>query len=102
MKIKIITLFKEMFIPFLETSIIKRAINNNLVEVELIDLRAYANDKHNHVDDTPYGGGVGMVIKVDVVKRALDANKTNASKVILTTPKGKTYNQQIVNKTGES
>ncbi len=97
MKIKIITLFKEMFIPFLETSIIKRAINNNLVEVELIDLRAYANDKHNHVDDTPYGGGVGMVIKVDVVKRALDANKTNASKVILTTPKGKTYNQQIVN-----
>ncbi len=95
MKIKIITLFKEMFIPFLSTSIIKRAIDNELVEVELIDLRAYSEDKHNHVDDTPYGGGNGMVIKVDVVKRALDSNTSPNSKIILTTPKGKTYNQNI-------
>ncbi len=98
MKIKIVTLFKEMFIPFLETSIIKRAINNKLVEVELVDLRTYSNDKHNHVDDTPYGGGSGMVIRVDVVKRALDDIKSSASKVILTTPRGITYNQQIANK----
>ena len=98
MKIKIVTLFKEMFIPFLETSIIKRAINNKLVEVELVDLRTYSIDKHNHVDDTPYGGGSGMVIRVDVVKRALDDIKSSASKVILTTPRGITYNQQIANK----
>ena len=98
MKIKIVTLFKEMFIPFLETSIIKRAINNKLVEVELVDLRTYSIDKHNHVDDTPYGGGSGMVIRVDVVKRALDDIKSSASKVILTTPRGITYNQQMANK----
>lgn len=97
MTIKILTLFKEMFIPFLETSIIKRALTNNLVKVELIDLRSYSQDKHNHVDDTPYGGGNGMVIKVDVCKRALDDIKGPNSKIILTSPRGKVYNQQMAN-----
>lgn len=94
MKIKILTLFKEMFIPFLETSIIKRAILNRLVEVEVIDLRQYSFDKHHHVDDTPYGGGKGMVIKVDIVKEAIDSNISSKTKVLLTSPRGKTYDQK--------
>lgn len=94
MKIKILTLFKEMFIPFLETSIIKRAILNRLVEVEVIDLRQYSHDKHHHVDDTPYGGGKGMVIKVDIVKEAIDSNISSKTKVLLTSPRGKTYDQK--------
>lgn len=94
MKIKILTLFKEMFVPFLETSIIKRAILNQLVEVEVVDLRQYSHDKHHHVDDTPYGGGKGMVIKVDIVKEAIDSNSSVKTKVLLTSPRGKTYNQK--------
>lgn len=94
MKIKILTLFKDMFIPFLETSIIKRAILNRLVEVEVIDLRQYSFDKHHHVDDTPYGGGKGMVIKVDIVKEAIDSNISSKTKVLLTSPRGKTYDQK--------
>ena len=83
MTIKILTLFPEMFQPFLATSIIKSALEKNLINIEVIDLRQYSNDKHNHVDDTPYGGGKGMVIKVDVVKRALEANSSQMTKVLL-------------------
>ncbi len=97
MTIKILTLFPEMFQPFLATSIIKRALEKNLINIEVIDLRQYSNDKHNHVDDTPYGGGKGMVIKVDVVKRALEANSSQMTKVLLTSPRGKTYKQNMAN-----
>ena len=67
MKIDILTLFPEMFKGVFEESIIKRAQENGLVEIHLHNFRDYTADKHNKVDDTPYGGGAGMVIRPDVV-----------------------------------
>lgn len=94
MKIKIVTLFKDMFTGFLEESIIKRAIQKGVVSFEIIDFRQYSQDKHHHVDDTPYGGGAGMVLKCDVMDRCLEAIKTDQSHIIMMTPQGSRYNQQ--------
>ena len=94
MKIKIITLFPSMYEGFVSESIIKRAIEKNVVSVELIDMRDYSMNKHRHVDDTPYGGGAGMVLAVDVVDRVIKANSNENSYKILMTPQGKTYSQQ--------
>lgn len=87
MKITILTLFPEMYEGFLNSSIIKRIIDKGLAEIKLVDIRDYSNDKHRHVDDTPYGGGAGMLMKVDVVDRALKANTNENSYVLLTSPK---------------
>jgi tRNA (guanine37-N1)-methyltransferase len=95
MKIDILTLFPNMFDGVFEESIIKRAIDTNKVEINLIDFREYTNDPHNKVDDTPYGGGAGMVLRCEPIFLALDDIKTPDSKVILLTPEGKTYNQSI-------
>ena len=94
MKITILTLFKEMYGDFLNTSIIKRTIDKGIAEVKLVDIRDYSNDKHRHVDDTPYGGGAGMLMKVDVVNRALTANRNNNSHVLLTSPKARPLKQK--------
>ena len=93
MKITILTLFKEMYDGFLNTSIIKRIIDKGIAEVKLVDIRDYSFDKHRHVDDTPYGGGAGMLMKVDVVNRALQDNKKANSYVLLTSPKAKPLTQ---------
>lgn len=94
MKIDILTIFPEMFNGFTSESIIKRAINKQLVEINIIDFRKYTNDPHNKVDDTPYGGGGGMVLMVQPIYDAIMAHKTEQSKVILLTPDGITHNQQ--------
>lgn len=94
MKIKIITLFPSMYEGFISESIIKRAIEKGVVSVELIDMRDYSLNKHRHVDDTPYGGGAGMVLAVDVVDRAIKANSNEGSYKILMTPQGNTYSQK--------
>lgn len=93
MKITIVTLFPNMFQGFLEESIIKRAREKGVVEFNIVDLRDYSEDKHRHVDDTPYGGGAGMVLKCDVMDRCLSAIKSDKSHTILMTPQGKTYKQ---------
>lgn len=93
MKITILTLFPKMISGFIDESIIKRAVEKKLVELEIVNIRDFAVDKYGTVDDRPYGGGAGMVMRVDVVDRALEKVKTDKSKVILTTPKGKTYDQ---------
>ena len=67
MKIYILTLFPEMFKGFLTSSIIKRAIDKKLVEINLINFRDYSKDPHNKVDDTPYGGGCGMVLMIQPI-----------------------------------
>ena len=98
MKIDILTLFPDMIKGFLEESIIKRAIQNNLVEINLINFRDYSQDPHHKVDDTPYGGGAGMVLACDPIFRCIDDIKTDDSYIILMTPDGKKYNQkQAVN-----
>ena len=95
MKFSILTLFPEMFEP-IKQSIIGRAVNNNKLLIEVINIRDYAQNKHNQVDDTPYGGGAGMVMKPDVVSRAISAVKLKNSKVIYMSPKGKTLTQSKV------
>lgn len=93
MKITILTLFPEMYNGFLNSSIIKRIIDKGLAEVKTVDIRDYSNDKHRHVDDTPYGGGAGMLMKVDVAHRALKANSNENSYVLLTSPKANPLKQ---------
>ena len=95
MKIDILTLFPEMFEP-LKQSILGRAIENNLIEINLINIRDFSKDKHKKVDNTPYGGGAGMVIRADVVYDAFKSlNSTNA-KTIFLSPQGSTLNQNKV------
>ena len=94
LKINILTLFPEMFNGFLTESIIKRALEDKKVKINVINLRDYSDKKHNQVDDTPYGGGAGMVLMCDPVFKAVDDLKKKNSKVIMMTPQGKPYNQK--------
>ncbi len=99
MIIEVITLFPEMFEGVLGESILKRAQEKGLVEIRLHNLRDWAKDKHRTVDDRPYGGGPGMVLKVDVVVPAIEEvtsdERRATSKVILLSPQGKKYNQKM-------
>ena len=95
MKFSILTLFPEMFEP-IKHSIIERATKQNLINIDLINIRDFSQDKHKHVDDTPYGGGAGMVIKPDVVEAAYKSIKDKNAKVIYLSPKGKVLNQSKV------
>lgn len=95
MKIDILTLFPEMFEP-LKQSILGRAIENNLIEINLINIRDFSKDKHKKVDDTPYGGGAGMVIRADVVYDAFKSLKSINAKTIFLSPQGSTLNQNKV------
>lgn len=95
MKFSVLTLFPEMF-ECLNKSIIGRAQEKNLIEIELINIRDFSKNKHKKVDDTPYGGGAGMVMMPDVVYDAYEAVKTKKSKVIYMSPQGKTLNQEEV------
>lgn len=92
MKISIITLFPEVFEPTINSSILKRAQKKGLAEFELINLRDFGEGKHQVVDDKPYGGGVGMVLKADILAKALASIK-EYDKVILTSASGKPYKQ---------
>ena len=93
MKITILTLFPEMFDGFLTNSIIKRAIANNIVEIKLVNIRDYTLDKYGRVDSAPVGGGAGLIMKCQPIIDALNTNKGDNSKVVLMSPRGKTYNQ---------
>ena len=81
MKFDVLTLFPEMFEP-LNTSIIGRAVKEKLIEINLTNIRDFSKDKHKKVDDTPYGGGSGMVMKPDVVYEAYKSVKDDNAKVI--------------------
>lgn len=98
MKISILSLFPNMFEGFLNESIIKRAISDNKVKIEIIDFRKYSNLNNNQVDDTPYGGGPGMVLRCEPIFDAIDSIKTESSYVIIMSPSGKVYNQQTAKK----
>ena len=96
MKISVITLFPKMISGFFDESIVKRAIDKKLVEIEIVNLRDFADDKYKSVDDRPYGGGAGMILRADVVWKALNKIKVINKKTItvITSPKGKRFNQQ--------
>ena len=95
MKIDILTLFPEMFEQVFSSSIIKRAKEKNLVEINMHDFRIFSKDKHHKVDDTPYGGGPGMVLCPQPIFDCVNTLKTKDSFIILLTPDGKTYQQDL-------
>ena len=95
MKIDVLTLFPDMFNGVFDESIIKRALNNGLVEINVHNIRDYSNDAHKKVDDTPYGGGAGMVLMCQPIFDAVKALRSDNSKVILLTPSGKLYKQSM-------
>ena len=95
MRIDVLTLFPESIEGYLNESIIKRAIESKKVEINLINFRDYSPLNNNQVDDTPYGGGAGMVLRCEPIFNAIEDIKTDDSYVIMLTPEGKTYNQKI-------
>ncbi len=97
MKFSIITLFPEVFEPILNSSILKRAQKKGLVEFNLVNLRNFGEGKHQIVDGRPYGGGAGMVLKADILSKALNSVK-NYDRVILTSASGKKYKQKTAQK----
>jgi tRNA (guanine37-N1)-methyltransferase len=123
MHFNIITIFPEIFNSYFNESILKRAQKNKIIEIKVHDLRKWTTDKHKTIDDTPYGGGAGMVMKVEPITKALQAlklqitnypsldkrsgagklqknskSKIQNSKVVLLSAKGKRWNQQMAKK----
>ena len=95
MKIDILTLFPNMFDGFLSESIIKRAIEKEVVKINVVNFRNYSKLNNSQVDDTPYGGGAGMVLMCDPIVSAIEDLKDEDTTVILMTPQGIPYKQNI-------
>ncbi|MFS8160660.1 MAG: tRNA (guanosine(37)-N1)-methyltransferase TrmD, partial [Candidatus Roizmanbacteria bacterium] len=102
MKITVLTLFPKMIAGFIQESIIKRAQEKGLVEISIVDIRDFAEGTHKSVDDRPYGGGAGMVMRVDVVERAINSVLSPESsvgsqkrRIILTSPRGRAFGQKM-------
>ena len=100
MQFDIITIFPEVFENYFNASIIKRAQKKGLIKIKIHNLRKWATDKHKTVDDKPYGGGPGMILKADVIYRAIkkiqdSGFRTKGSRIILLSPKGKQFNQKM-------
>lgn len=95
MKITVLTLFPEFFDRFIDTSIIKRAIDSGCVSFTCVDYREFTNDKHHHVDDTPCGGGAGMVLMCQPIIDCIKAVKDEHSLVVMMTPQGKPFTQKL-------
>ncbi|MEG2457782.1 MAG: tRNA (guanosine(37)-N1)-methyltransferase TrmD [Bacilli bacterium] len=94
MRIDILTLFPEMIKPFIDSSIIARALKENKVQINIINFRDFSLLNNKQVDDTPYGGGAGMVLMCEPIYRAIESVRTKDSKVILLTPSAQLYNQK--------
>lgn len=95
MKIDVLTLFPNMYDNFLSESIIKRALQDKKIEVNIHNIRDYTVYKNNQVDDYPFGGGGGMVLMCDPIFRAVEALKEDDTLVIMMTPSGKVFKQSI-------
>ncbi|TWU25672.1 tRNA (guanosine(37)-N1)-methyltransferase TrmD [Bythopirellula polymerisocia] len=99
MRFDVLTLFPEMFSGYMTQSLLKLAIERNLVQIHLHNLRDWSRDKHQCVDDRPFGGGPGMVIKPEPTVEAVEGVQTlgtSPGKLIMLTPQGETLNQQVV------
>lgn len=100
MKFIVLTLFKEMFEAFVTTSIIKRAIEKNVVSIEVVDIRSFTEDKHNRVDFPPYGGGSGMIMSAEPLSLAIDyaidcLKQYGKYEIIYMSPRGKVLNYNL-------
>ena len=98
MKIDIITLFPEVITPYLNTSILKRAQEAKAINISCTNPREFTKDKHKTVDDRPYGGGAGMLMKAEPLYRAIKKVRKTNSLVILTSPRGKKFSQDLAKK----
>ncbi|KKR43018.1 MAG: tRNA (guanine-N(1)-)-methyltransferase [Microgenomates group bacterium GW2011_GWC1_41_20] len=98
MKIDVLTLFPNMFMEVFGTSIIKRAQSKGLLEVKVHDLRDWGEGERRNVDDRPYGGGVGMIMRVDIIDAAIQKLKSKNSKVIILDATGERYTQKKAQK----
>lgn len=95
MNVKILTIFPELFPGFLGSSLTGRALKEGLWSMDVVNIRDYAFDKHGSVDDTPCGGGAGMVMRPDVLGEAIKANHKEGKRIIYMSPRGKVFNQQM-------
>jgi len=95
-RIDILTLFPEMFVSPFNSSIIKRAREKGLADINPVNLRDFAEDRHRQVDDYPYGGGPGMVMKADIIIRAVEALRTDFTRVVYLSPQGRVLTQEKV------
>lgn len=98
MKFDILTLFPNMFSSPFQESILGKAIKKRLIEIRIINIRDFALDKHQAVDDTPYGGGQGMVMKIEPIARAVEWVKSGdpSARTIYLTPQGRPFDQERV------
>ncbi|MDA3958245.1 tRNA (guanosine(37)-N1)-methyltransferase TrmD [Oceanispirochaeta sp.] len=101
MKFTVLTLFPEIVEAFFNSSIMKKAVEKGLIEYNLVDIRDFALDKHRNCDDSPYGGGAGMVLKAEPLALALDSVQAAAKRTIFPTPSGVSYTQKIAEELAE-
>ena len=92
---KVFTLYPEIFPGLLKEGIFGKALENKLWDMEAINIRDATNDKHKTVDDTPYGGGSGMLLKADVLAKSLDKNKVDGERIFYLSPRGKKFDQRF-------
>lgn len=97
MKINFLTIFPNYIKPLSEESVINKAIQKNLIQIETIDFRNFSKNKHRKVDDEIYGGGHGLLLQIEPIDLALDSLKNRGGYKVLVTPQGKVFNQQIAN-----
>lgn len=106
MKFIVLTIFKEMFDAFVNTSIIGRAVEKNIVSIDVIDIRDFTEDKHNRVDFPPYGGGSGMVMSAEPLSKAIDYSieklNSNNYDILYMSPRGKVLNYTMSKQLSES
>jgi tRNA (guanine37-N1)-methyltransferase len=95
MKIDMLTLFPAMFVGPLDVSIVQRARERGILDLQIHDLRGYTHDRHRTVDDKPFGGGAGMVLKPEPIFEAVDALANDATRVLLVTPGGRRFDQAM-------
>ena len=94
-KVRVFTLYPEKFPGPLASGLYKKALEKKIWSLEVVNIRDYATDKHKTVDDTPFGGGSGMVMRADVLANSLDKNLNSKEKIIYLSPKGKLFNQKL-------
>jgi tRNA (guanine37-N1)-methyltransferase len=98
MKISILTMFPELFDSFFKLPLVDRAVKKGIVTIDIIDIKPYAGGSFRHIDDSPCGGGVGMILRFDTIMKALEAvkkaEKSDSNRVILLSPKGQVYSQR--------
>lgn len=94
MKITVLTIFPNVFDSFMRMPLVERAVKRGIVTINIVDIKPYAGGSFRHIDDSPCGGGTGMILRFDTTMKAVEANKTAKSRIILLSPKGSVYSQK--------